>query len=92
MQTPKISVVMSVYNNAPYLVKSIESILDQTCDDFEFIIIDDGSTDDDYDRLTAIHPCIRVIHLEGRGVSFARNMGMRQAPVSYTHLTLPTKA
>lgn len=42
---PKISVLMPVYNGARYLKKSINSILGQTFDDFEFIIINDGSTD-----------------------------------------------
>lgn len=42
----KISVVMPVYNEENYLSASIESILNQTFTDFEFIIIDDGSTDD----------------------------------------------
>ncbi|MEO1802301.1 MAG: glycosyltransferase, partial [Cyanobacteria bacterium J06629_2] len=43
--TPKISVLMSVYNGSAYLQESIESILHQTYSDFEFIIIDDCSTD-----------------------------------------------
>lgn len=42
---PKISIVMPVYNSSFYLHESIRSILNQTFDDFEFIIIDDGSTD-----------------------------------------------
>lgn len=42
---PTISVVMSVYNGSPYLREAIESVLAQTYSDFEFIIIDDGSTD-----------------------------------------------
>jgi len=45
MKTPKISVIMSVYNGEKYLAKAIESILNQTFRDFEFIIINDGSTD-----------------------------------------------
>lgn len=45
MHTPKISVVMSVYNGSNFLDKSIRAILDQTFQDFEFIIIDDASTD-----------------------------------------------
>jgi glycosyltransferase involved in cell wall biosynthesis len=49
---PKISVVMSVYNGTPYLRESIESILNQTCKDFEFIIIDDGSSDNTWKILT----------------------------------------
>lgn len=42
---PKVSVIMSVYNGKSYLPEAIESILHQTFDDFEFIIVDDGSTD-----------------------------------------------
>ena len=42
---PKISVIMSIYNAEAYLSEAIESILNQTFDDFEFIIINDGSTD-----------------------------------------------
>ena len=47
--TPKVSVLMSVYNGADFLDESIESILKQTFNDFEFIIIDDGSTDESYE-------------------------------------------
>lgn len=49
--TPKVSVVMSVYNGLPYLQESIESILNQTFTDFEFIIINDCSTDNTWDVL-----------------------------------------
>lgn len=48
---PKISVLMSVYNGSPYLANSIESILLQTYNDFEFIIIDDGSNDGSSDLI-----------------------------------------
>ena len=44
-QAPKITVLMSVYNGERYLRESVDSILNQTYTDFEFIIIDDGSTD-----------------------------------------------
>ncbi len=43
---PEISIVMSVYNGSPYLHESIQSILNQTFTDYEFIIINDGSSDD----------------------------------------------
>jgi glycosyltransferase involved in cell wall biosynthesis len=46
LTSPEVSVVMSVYDGEKYLAEAIESILDQTLTDFEFIIIDDGSTDD----------------------------------------------
>lgn len=42
---PCVSIVMPVYNGEPYLVESVDSILNQTFVDFEFIIVDDGSTD-----------------------------------------------
>ena len=45
MNAPEISVVMPVYNVASFLAESIESILRQTTADFEFVIVDDGSTD-----------------------------------------------
>src|SRR5690606_25345296 len=45
MSSPVISVVMPVYNSERYLAEAIESILNQTFADFEFLIFDDGSTD-----------------------------------------------
>ena len=48
---PKISVIMSVLNGAKYMKKGIDSILNQTFKDFEFIICDDGSTDETWSIL-----------------------------------------
>ncbi len=45
MNAPTVSVVMSVFNGEQFLAQSVESILNQTFHDFEFIIIDDGSSD-----------------------------------------------
>src|SRR3954452_3787995 len=45
MNSPKVSVAMPVYNSERYLAKAVESILAQTFTDFEFLIVDDGSTD-----------------------------------------------
>ena len=45
MNNPKVSVLISVYNGEYYLKEAVDSILNQTFRDFEFIIIDDGSTD-----------------------------------------------
>jgi glycosyltransferase involved in cell wall biosynthesis len=45
LRIPKVSVVMAVYNGARYVSQAIDSILSQTLEDFEFIIVDDGSTD-----------------------------------------------
>ena len=82
MRTPKISVVMSVYNNAPYLAKSIESIMGQTCSDFEFIVIDDGSTDGSgaiIDGYATQDARIRVVHQENRGTIAAATRGLELA-------------
>lgn len=51
ISSPKISVVMSVFNAAPFLAEAIESVLRQTFSNFEFIIIDDASLDNSYDLI-----------------------------------------
>jgi glycosyltransferase involved in cell wall biosynthesis len=48
---PKVSVIMPVYNTSKFLKESIESILHQDFQDFEFIIVDDASTDNSYEIL-----------------------------------------
>ena len=55
---PRISVVMPVYNGERFLSEAIESILNQSYRDFEFIIVDDGSTDSTPDILTGISKVI----------------------------------
>src|SRR3989344_5299300 len=54
MKRPKISVIMSVYNGMPFLKEAVESILKQTYKDFEFIIVDDASTDGTWNYLKSI--------------------------------------
>ena len=51
-KSPKISVIMSVYNDSFRVQKSIESILNQKFDNFEFLILDDGSTDNTFQVLS----------------------------------------
>ncbi len=53
MNHPKISIILPVYNAAPYVGEAIESLLHQTFTDFELIIIDDGSRDESVSRITA---------------------------------------
>jgi len=45
-RSPKVSVVVPTYNRAQYMRTAVQSVLDQTCDDFEVVLIDDGSSDD----------------------------------------------
>ena len=85
MSVPTITVAMSVYNNAPYVGEAIDSILSQSLGDFEFVIVNDGSTDGSGDVIDArarTDPRIRVIHQENRGfvASLNRLFGEARAP------------
>ena len=67
---------MSVFDNAPYLALAIESILDQTFGDFEFLIVNDGSRDESgaiIDRFAARDSRIRAIHQPNRGLIASLN-------------------
>ena len=77
-----ISVVVSVYNTGKYLDRCVDSLLAQTYQDYEILIVDDGSTDGSSsvcDAQTAKSPRIRVFHKENGGLSSARNYGMERA-------------
>lgn len=82
----KISIIVPVYNAAVYLDRCIESIERQTFQDWELILIDDGSTDQSI-SICEIHAQrdkrIRVIHTENTGVSAARNRGIDEAEGEY---------
>ncbi|WP_051185152.1 glycosyltransferase family 2 protein [Desulfatiglans anilini] len=83
MRKPRpVSVVMPVYNAGSYLAEAVESILNQTFCDFEFIIIDDGSTDGSGDILEEYRTMddrIKVCHQKNSGVIRALNRGCRLA-------------
>ena len=79
---PAISVAMSVYNGAPYLAEAIESILNQTFTDFEFLILNDGSSDASaaiIDHYAAQDSRIRAIHRENRGLIVSLNQLLDEA-------------
>lgn len=84
---PKISVVVPVYNTEKYLKKCLESIIKQTYQDFEVIIVNDGSTDnsqkiiDEY--IGKYQNRIKCINKENGGLSSARNAGIEVARGSY---------
>jgi glycosyltransferase involved in cell wall biosynthesis len=75
---PTVSVVIPSYNRASLLKEAIDSVLGQDFDDFELIVIDDGSTDDTPGLLQS-YPNICVVRQDRRGVSAARNAGIRRA-------------
>lgn len=84
MNTPRISVLLPTHNRANYLAETIASVLTQTCDDFELVIVDDGSTDSTR-ALVASHtdPRVRYIYQSNRGVSAALNTAWRAAQGEY---------
>jgi glycosyltransferase involved in cell wall biosynthesis len=76
MAGPPLSVVMSVFNAEPFLDDAVSSIRGQSFGDFEFIIVDDGSTDGTADRLArhaSLDPRIRVLTQENRGLIASLN-------------------
>ncbi len=83
---PEVSVVMSVYNAEKYLDEAVVSILNQTYQDFEFIIINDGSTDNSLDmiRSYASDERIKVYSFEENGgLANALNFGLGKASGRY---------
>lgn len=81
MRDPVISVIIPCFNQGQYIDDAIESVLNQTLQDFEIIIINDGSTDDITNKKLSHYnkPKTRVIHTENQGLSAARNRGFREA-------------
>jgi hypothetical protein len=82
MATPAITVAMSVHNGEPYLAEAIASVLAQSYGDFEFLILDDGSTDASRDtiaRYAAQDARIRPILRENRGLIASLNQLLAEA-------------
>ena len=76
MTTPRVSVLMPVFNAARYLAPAVQSVLGQTFRDFEFLIVDDGSTDSSGEMLrgyAARDPRIRLISRPNTGYVVALN-------------------
>ena len=82
----RFSVVIPLYNKASYLCKSIESVISQAYNDFECIIVDDGSTDSSAeiaDGYSAKYQNVRVVHQQNSGVAIARNKGVKESLGDY---------
>ncbi|MAE61980.1 MAG: hypothetical protein CMJ49_11570 [Planctomycetaceae bacterium] len=80
---PSFSVIMSAYNAADYVEAAIESVLAQSCRDFELIIVDDGSTDDTPHILQRYEDRAHIIRQENQGLGAAKNRGAEQASHDY---------
>ena len=75
-----ISVVIPLYNKEHQIAETLRSVLEQTFQDFEVVIVDDGSTDKSSEEALKIRdPRIRFVRQENAGVSAARNRGIEEA-------------
>ena len=86
MSCPCISIIVPVYNAREYLYRCIDSIIAQTLQSWELLLIDDGSTDesgDICDDYAEKDKRIRVVHQQNAGVSAARNTGLAVARGKY---------
>lgn len=82
MKSEKISVVVPAYNTGLWLNRCLDSLLNQTYEDLEVIVVNDGSTDDTKEVLDAYareHKKVKVIHKENGGVTSARLRGVEAA-------------
>lgn len=76
---PRVSVIIPTYNCDRYLAEAIESVLAQSYQDYELLVIDDGSTDTTPSILAAYGDRLRSITQENQGVAVARNHGLKLA-------------
>src|SRR5450756_1425380 len=78
--SPRISIIMPVWNGEKFLAAAVDSLLAQTFPDFELLVIDDGSTDRTPEILRAYtDPRLRVLRLDHGGIVVALNHGLSQA-------------
>lgn len=83
-QFPRFSVIMPAYNRQDLIVHSVQSVLDQQFEDFELLVVDDGSTDQTLDVLSRISDSrITVLTQKNAGPGAARNKGIHAAKGQY---------
>lgn len=83
---PLVSIIIPVYNTAPYLERCIDSVVNQTYKNLEIICVDDGSTDGSeliVDEYAKSDSRIKVVHKQNGGESSARNVGIRMMTGQY---------
>jgi len=84
-KTPKVTVYIPTYNYGRYIEQAIDSVLKQTMDDWELIVINDGSTDNTSEILKKYegHPKIRIIEQQNRGLTVSNNIALRLSEGKY---------
>lgn len=88
LNSPVISIIIPIYNSSCFLCGCLDCILSQSFDDFELILVDDGSKDNSLDicrKYAANDSRIKVIHQDNAGVSSARNRGLDEAKGDYIY-------
>jgi len=78
-KTATVSVVIATYNRGHLLAETLDSVLGQSFQDFELIIVDDGSTDRTREIVSCYEPRVHYLYQNNRGASAARNLGVRHA-------------
>jgi glycosyltransferase involved in cell wall biosynthesis len=77
---PNVSIVIPLYNKGKYIARSLDSIFSQTYQDFEVVVVDDGSTDNGSDIVTGYtDPRLRLIYQANAGPGEARNRGIQES-------------
>ena len=84
-EKPKVSVIMPCFNQGKFVDGAVNSVLNQTYQNFEIIIINDGSTDKKTNEILKNYkkPKTRVIHTKNQGPCIARNIGINAAQGEY---------
>src|SRR5688572_25071133 len=76
---PRVAVIIPSYNCQRYIAYTIDSVLNQTLNDLELIVVDDGSTDRTQEIIASYGSPVRLIAQANAGVCAARNRGIREA-------------
>jgi glycosyltransferase involved in cell wall biosynthesis len=80
---PLVSIIMPTYNRADTIMRAIQSIQAQTFQDWELIVVDDGSTDGTVSVIKGLDPRMSIIRQENQGNAVARNLGLRHSTGRY---------
>ena len=81
---PDISVIIPLYNKGKYIARALDSVFAQTYQDFELIVVDDGSTDEGPDIVRTYHDArLRLIQQANSGPGAARNRGLKESNAPY---------
>ncbi len=77
---PEITVILCTYNRVNHLKNCIDSVINQTCQDWELVVVDDGSQDDTFELVNSYLqkiPKIRYLKHQNRKLGYAKNAGFR---------------